>query len=178
MAIEIKEKGIFVILNEASGLDQIEEVIQSVFTYKRHRYIHIAYFAPLLYADTFFTFFSRIKNLPIILIFEAFIPRDINTVHKLYAAGVDIAVFWVDDDTDTALIKEVKEVFSNSSLILKKKAKQPPEAGSSEFIQNIPILATDSIFEKIIRKFWIDISNLKRKLKVTEVADSYDASGL
>lgn len=175
MGIQIKDKGIFTHLGTETDLQFLENQINSVFSYKIHRYIHILCSDITVITCNTFSFFSHIKELPIILILETHIPKDILTINKLYASGVDIAIFWIDGDSDEKIIEEAKTIFSEGSLIVKRREYYVEH---NDFANYIPFIAEDSFFEKIKRKIWIDISNLKRRLKVKEVEDSYNASGL
>lgn len=178
MSIEIKGRGIVVNLSDKPSFLLAKKDIESAFNYKSHRYVHIV--TPNKYfPEEFFLFLKELKKLPIFLMVESPLPNNIEIIKRLYASGADIAVFLSDEGTNTDLIEEVKEIFPKGMLIFKEKSnKEANFSESLEILKKMPFLIEDSLFEPIKRKIWIDISNLRRKLRVKEVFDSYNSSGL
>lgn len=175
MVIKTTNRGIELNLRKDLPFGHLTQEIFAIFNYRFHRYIHIVYLNEK-YTEELFNFIKEIKKLPIVLIFETPLVNDMEIIKNLYAAGVDIAVFITKREKQSLSKDEIEKIFPEGTVFFKDEDELL--FNSAILLKKMPFLIEDRLFEPIKRKIWIDISNLKRKLRVKEIYDSYNSAGL
>lgn len=175
MALQIKERGVVFQIDNKTNLEELFDKFLSLYNYKFHRYIHIIY-KDEKNNNEIFTLISKIKQKSVLIIFEPDSINNIDWLKNLYAGGIDIFVLNNSISNDNKLLKEIMSVLPADTIVLKDN--EESILNNKSIIKKMPFILEDSIFEPIKRKIWIDITNLRRKLRIKEVYDSYNASGL
>ncbi len=180
MKIELHNQWIQIRVTTHSDFDLLEKELVSSFEYKQHRFIHLIY-EDSIFSQTFLKFVSKLKKLPIFLIYEGWLPGDIKQIYLLYAAGVD-AFFLLDKEENIQddIKAELNALISTGKIFFNSLELTGGDAANfnKRIFQKLPFLSEDSFFEPIKRKVLIEISNLVRKLRVKEIDDSYNSAGL
>ncbi len=169
------ERGVVFNIDSNTNLDELLEHFLSFFNYKIHRYVHIIYNDSLT-KHGLLNLISKIKQKSISIILEPNYVDSTERLKILYAAGIDIFAFNNSISENKELFKEIISVLPADTIVLKNN--EDSILSNKNLIKKMPFLLEDSIFEPIKRKIWIDITNLRRKLRIKEVYDSYNASGL
>lgn len=175
MEAKVMERGVVFNINNNTNLDELLEYFLSFFNYKIHRYVHIIY-KDSLKKHGIFDLIPKIKQKSIFIIFEPDYVDNIEGLKILYAGGIDIFALNNSISSNKRLLKEIMSVLPADTIVLKNH--EDNILSNKNIIKKMPFLLEDSIFEPIKRKIWIDITNLRRKLRIKEVYDSYNASGL
>lgn len=175
MEVKIKERGIFFKIESNTDLNLLLDHFLSSFNFKIHRYVHILYIDSLKKQDLF-NLISKIKQKSVFIIFEPSYVNNVDVLKNLYAEGIDIFVLNSSISKNTILLKEIMSVLPSDTIVLKNNEENILK--NKSILKKMPFLLEDSVFEPIKRKIWIDITNLRRKLRIKEVYDSYNASGL
>lgn len=173
--IEEHNKGLMININQDQNLEIMIENIRSIYNYKIHKYIYISYQLDT-YTQTLFSLIKDIKKLSVILIFETKLIKNIELLKQLYAVGVDIFLFLVDSNTDEDLLMDIRNTFPDGTTFFKER--DDKNFFNLYLFKKMDFLTENSLLEQIKRKIWIDISNLKRRLRVKEINDSYNSAGL
>lgn len=175
METKIKDRGIFFKIDSNTDLDLLFDHFLSFFNFKIHRYIHILYINSLKKQDLL-NLISKIKQKSVFIIFEPSCVDNVDSLKQLYAHGIDLFIFNNYISKNTKLLKEIMSVLPSDTIVLKNNEENILK--NKGILKKMPFLLEDSLFEPIKRKIWIDITNLRRKLRIKEVYDSYNASGL
>lgn len=172
MSIKISDIGIYIKLNSNSKFGSVYEIFLKHFNYKKHRYVHIVYSGNFL--EEIYLFTEKIKANSVFIIFEPLIIDNVENLKRLYAKGVDIIIV---DALKNVNIKYLREHLPEDILLIKEK-KEEEFLAYEKLIKRYPFLIENSFFEPIKRKIWIDLTNLRRKLRVKEIGESYTSSGI
>lgn len=191
-SIKIKANGIEVYFHD--GID-IEKSIQSMyefFDFKTHKYLLIQ--AKMSNFRNLIHFLRLVKEkIYVFVIVEIDVPDTLSLIEHIYAAGCDFVIFHVKQNKDIEIVKRAIEIFPDGAIIAitqgidfevtNLKVLKKVDINSDDFytacLEKFGILSDNNqIFESLKRKIWLDISNLRRTLKVREVEDSFASSGL
>lgn len=190
--IKIKANGIEIYFYD--GID-IEKSIQSVyefFDFKTHKYLLIQ--AKMPNFKNLIHFLRLVKEkIYVFVIVEIDVPDNLFLIEHIYAAGCDFIIFHARQKKDIEIVEKATEIFPEGAVIMiaegidlentNLNVFKTTEIDSDDFqiacLEKFGILSnTNQIFESLKRKILLDISNLRRTLKVREVEDSFASSGL
>jgi hypothetical protein len=174
MKIEMKNKGFFFYISNNFDKNHLLEVFHNNYSYKQHRYIYIKYIGQEAQTKIF-GLLKKLKNNSVIIIFETAFFKNIDFFKNLYASGADLIVISAMEIGDSNL-KELEKVLPKDILYIKNN--ESDIETHKKIFHKMPFLLEESVFEPLKRKIWIDLTNLKRKLRIKEVYESFDSSGL
>jgi len=174
MNIEVKDKGIFFHITSNFDKSLFLDVFYNNYNYKKHRYIYIKFLGQEAQQEIC-DLLKKLKESSVIIIFETVFFENIDFFKNLYASGADLIVISTTDFTNDKL-KKLKKALPEDILFTKDNENELES--HKNILHKMPFLFEESIFEPFKRKIWIDLTNLRRKLRVKEVYESFDSSGL
>ncbi len=174
MKIEVKDKGLFFHILSNFDKSLFLEAFHSNYNYKKHRYIYIKFLVQEAKQDIL-DLLKKLKENSVIIIFETAFFENIEFFKNLYASGADLIVISEAGFTSDKL-KELKKALPEDILFIIDN--ESDLEVHKNILHKMPFLFEESIFEPFKRKIWIDLTNLRRKLRVKEVYESFESSGL